>query len=236
MRLLRTIILFDQGGIQATPDWAGLHRDIEAAVLSIDHPEGAGTLTLRRKHRRPDRQWDRNGVLYLKRRFVETLSAMPGWGAEVDVDLDLARVQPVLQLYPGGNPYQEPITAAFGEFDLHAATLGDMRCAVEWETGNISSSHRSMNKLAICLGAGAIQAGVLIVPSRACYEHLTDRIGNISELSGYLDMWHRLAPGVNRGLLAIVVVEHDALTDDANFPYLPVGHDGRAAQGQANRR
>ncbi len=67
-----------------------------------------------------------------------------------------------------------------------------MQIAIEWETGNISSSHRSMNKLALALGAGIIQVGVLIVPSRSLYEHLTDRIGNIGELSGYLSMWEGL--------------------------------------------
>lgn len=62
------------------------------------------------------------------------------------------------------------------------------KVAIEWETGNISSSHRSMNKLGIALMGGVIQIGVLIVPSRDLYDHLTDRIGNIGELSGYLSM------------------------------------------------
>jgi hypothetical protein len=66
------------------------------------------------------------------------------------------------------------------------------KVAIEWETGNISSSHRSMNKLAIALGSGVVQVGVLIVPSRQLYDHLTDRIGNIGELSGYLSMWEGL--------------------------------------------
>jgi hypothetical protein len=236
MRRLRTIVLFDQGAIQATPDWIGIHQSIDNSIRSVDHPAGAGTLTLRRKHRRPDGQWERNGVLYLKRRFIENMVQAEGWRDEVDVQLAPAQVQPILQLFPGGLPYQEPITSSFGEFDLLTDAPNGTRCAIEWETGNISSSHRSMNKLAICLGAGAIQAGVLIVPSRACYEHLTDRIGNIGELSGYLDMWHRLAAGVAQGVLAIVVVEHDNLTDDLATPYLPVGNDGRAAQGRANRR
>jgi len=89
-----------------------------------------------------------------------------------------------------------------------------------------------MNKLAIALGAGIIEVGVLILPSRLLYEHLTDRIGNISELSGYLSMWESLKSTVARGLLAITVVEHDELTDRADIPYLKVGNDGRAAEGR----
>lgn len=114
-------------------------------------------------------------------------------------------------------------------------TEDNLLVAIEWETGNISSSHRSVNKLAIALSAGTIQAGVLIVPSRACYEHLTDRIGNISELSGYLELWEAAKAGVKRGLLAISVVEQDELTTDERVPYLPVGDDGRARQGRARR-
>jgi hypothetical protein len=90
-----------------------------------------------------------------------------------------------------------------------------------------------MNKLAIALASGVIQAGVLIVPSRSCYEHLTDRIGNIGELSGYLELWEAARERVDRGLLGISVVEHDVLTDDETVPYLPVANDGRAAQGRA---
>lgn len=90
-----------------------------------------------------------------------------------------------------------------------------------------------MNKLAIALANGIVEVGVLIVPSRALYEHLTDRIGNIGELSGYLSMWVGLKATVDRGVLAITVVEQDALTDDDAFPYLPRGSDGRAKEGRA---
>jgi len=90
-----------------------------------------------------------------------------------------------------------------------------------------------MNKLAIALGSGIVQVGVLIVPSRDLYEHLTDRIGNIGELSGYLAMWESLKSSVTRGLLAVTVVEHDILTTDAAFPYLSMGNDGRAQEGRS---
>jgi hypothetical protein len=42
-----------------------------------------------------------------------------------------------------------------------------------------------------------------------------------------------LSSTVKRGLLAITVVEHDALTDDTSIPYLPTANDGRAQQGRA---
>lgn len=130
-------------------------------------------------------------------------------------------------------PHREPITSEFGRFDFVTTATAGTHVAIEWETGNISSSHRSINKLAIALATGKIQVGVLIVPSRDLYDHLTDRIGNIRELSGYLSMWKGLETGVERGLLAISIVEHDALTDDPSVPYLPVGKDGRALKDDA---
>jgi len=155
-----------------------------------------------------------------------------GWHAEGDVDLSRDRQQPPIKLYPSLEAYREPITSDFGGFDFMTTAPNGTRIAIEWETGNISSSHRSMNKLAIALSNGIVEVGVLIVPSRKLYEHLTDRIGNIGELSGYLSMWEGLKAVVPRGLLAITVVEHDALTRDPAFPYLKVGSDGRAKEGR----
>lgn len=104
------------------------------------------------------------------------------------------------RLYPSADLYQEPVTSNFGGFDFVTTTGGGKKVAIEWETGNISSSHRSMNKLAMALQSGAIQIGVLIVPSRDLYDHLTDRTGNIGELSGYLPLWTGMVNPVRRDL------------------------------------
>lgn len=233
MKWLRTLVLFDQGNVIGSADWRSLHESYVRSIESIDNPLGSGTLTLRRKVRLPNGQWARNGVGYLRTRFLEHIRDVEGWEPEGVVDLKRDRIQPPIRLYPSMEAYQEPITSDFGGFDLVTTGNTGTRIAIEWETGNISSSHRSMNKLAIALGAGIVQVGVLILPSRHLYEHLTDRIGNIGELSGYLSMWESLKAGVERGLLAITVVEHDALTDDEVFPFLKAGNDGRAAEGRS---
>jgi hypothetical protein len=235
VKWLRTIVVFDKGAVLSSTDWASVHDSYVRSIQSVDFPEGSGTLKLRRKLKRPDGQWNRNGVGYLKRKFLEHMVGMEGWRAEVGFDLGRNRTPPDLKLYPSLAPHQEPITSEFGDFDLVTTAPGGTHVAIEWETGNISSSHRSMNKLAIALGTGKIHAGVLIVPSRVLYEHLTDRIGNIGELSGYLSMWKDLEARVERGVLAVSIVEHDLLTDDEDFPYLPSGNDGRAVQGRAKR-
>jgi len=235
MKWLRTIVLFDKGGVLSEKDWRIFHESYLKCIESIDHPSGSGSLKLRKKLKRPDGQWQRNGVNYLKHRFLNHMQTDEGWIPEGQVDLSADREQPSLSLYPSLEPYREPITSSFGGFDF--VTEGDdgSKVAIEWETGNISSSHRSMNKLVIALKSGILDIGVLIVPSRALYEHLTDRIGNISELSGYLAMWADAGETVDRGLLAVTVVEHDELTEDPAFSYLPRGNDGRAKEGRAKQ-
>jgi len=236
MKWLRTLVIFDRGDVVTSADWQAIHRSYVRSIRSIDFPEGSGSLRLRRKVERPDGQWNRNGVVYLKRRFLDHMVNAEKWHTEVGFDLGKDRVPPNLRLYPSLKLHREPITSMFGDFDLVTTAPAGTHVAIEWETGNISSSHRSMNKLAIALGTGKIQAGVLVVPSRSLYEHLTDRIGNIGELSGYLSMWKDLEARVERGLLAISVVEHNSLTDEPAFPYLPAGKDGRAREGGAKRR
>jgi len=233
MRWLRTMVLFDKGDVISSADWQSVHTSYVRAIDSIDHPTGSGTLTLREKVKLPSGQWQRNGVGYLRTRFLQSMLGAEGWSAEGNVDLSRNRDQPPILLYPSLEQYREPITSDFGGFDFMTTAAQGTRIAIEWETGNISSSHRSMNKLAIALSEGIIEVGVLIVPSRALYEHLTDRVGNIGELSGYLAMWEGLKAVVTRGLLAITVVEHDALTRDPSLPYLKVGGDGRAREGRS---
>lgn len=235
MKWLRTLVLFDKGDVVKSADWATIHTSYTAAIASIDHIKGSGSLTLRRKVRLPNNQWTRNGVGYLRSRFLDFMLETEGWRAEGLVNLARDRDQPPIKLYPTGESYREPITSDFGGFDFVTTARNGTKIAIEWETGNISSSHRSMNKLSIALAKGLVDVGVLILPSRQLYEHLTDRIGNIGELSGYLSMWEGLKSTVERGLLVITVVEHDALTDNPEFPFLPVGRDGRAKEGHAKQ-
>ncbi|MBK7922241.1 MAG: hypothetical protein IPJ95_01200 [Gemmatimonadetes bacterium] len=109
--------------------------------------------------------------------------------------------------------------------DLDALLRTKAGCiAFEWETGNISSSHRALNKLLLALVHGSIVGGILVVPSNALKTYLTDRIGNIGELLVYFPLWSCVP--VKRGVLRIVVVEHDATSP--KVPRIPKGTDGRA--------
>lgn len=239
MKWLRTIIVFDRGNILGSKDLKVLHKSYVQAIGSIDHPRGSGKLALRRKtlKENPSSSSDylRNGVNFLRARFLEHMTQEGGWQAELNVELNPDHEPPQLRLYPSLEEYREPIDSKFGQFDFMTTGPDGLKIAIEWETGNISSSHRSMNKLAIALANRLIDVGVLIVPSRSLYEHLTDRIGNIQELSGYLEMWHGLGASIHSGVLAITVVEHDELTDDPIVPYLVMGKDGNAKKSKASK-
>jgi hypothetical protein len=95
---------------------------------------------------------------------------------------------------------------------------------VEWETGNISSSHRSMNKMSMLLSSGMIAAGTLVVPSRELYRYLMDRVGNVQELEPCFLLWKSVPCA--KGLLEIVVIEHDSTSYDV--PGIPKLTSGRS--------
>lgn len=230
MRWLRTLLLWDRNSLSSREGWTQLHDSFVRSIQAVHYPEGSGGLTLKRKVRLPGSQWSRNGVVFLKQCFLRHLVEVEGWQREAGLTLAGVNVATEVSLYPSMERYTEPVTSNFGPFDFMTIAADGTRVAIEWETGNISSSHRSMNKLALAIKMGVVDAGVMIVPSRLLYEHLTDRVGNITELSGYLAMWKGIGESVAHGLLAVAVVEHDALTDDGE--YLPVGMDGRAAQGR----
>jgi hypothetical protein len=98
--------------------------------------------------------------------------------------------------------------------------------ALEWETGNISSSHRALNKMALGLLKGALACGMLVVPSRKLYPFLTDRIANFAELEPYLDLWKAIP--CSNGVLEIFIIEHDATSTEV--PRIPKGTSGRALE------
>jgi len=108
--------------------------------------------------------------------------------------------------------------------DAHKS-FGKTRVGFEWETGNISSSFRALMKLYKAVIEAQIDFGVHVIPSRAFYKYLTDRIGNIRELEPYLDIYKRIKLPSNACIL-IIVIEHDKL--DPKAPPIPKGLDGMA--------
>lgn len=147
-----------------------------------------------------------NGVVPIRQAFVAALRDK-GWTPEMPFPLE--------GIKDG---------ARFGAMDAAKAFGRQPPFVAEWETGNISSSHRSMNKLAIGLIEGAIAGGVLIVPTSALARYLTDRIGNVRELEPYFPLWRSIA--VTRGYLGVIAVEHDRTSQ--RVTRIKKGTSGRA--------
>ena len=197
MKLLKTVSLFDYVKSNGDhPDWfREVERDIAVAVEAVKWPVESDKFILN-----PTKKG--NGVVPIKKGFQNSLER-EGWILEQPMTL-------VDGVRPG------PIDAAK---QMPAGLV-----AVEWETGNISSSHRAMNKLAIGISNGSLIGGILVLPSRSMYNFLTDRIGNFRELSPYFPLWRNLQLG--RGFLQVVEVEHDGVSNEV--PLIKKGTDGRA--------
>lgn len=172
------------------------------SVKKVSWPPRSNTFTIYPELGKERRKG--NGVTPIKSGLMKSL-AKQGW--KLEVPLDIATVR-------------KP-----GKLDAVCQTTSGL-VALEWETGNISSSHRALNKMALGLYKGALAAGVLVVPSRELYRYLTDRVGNWSELKPYVDLWKSIP--CSSGILEIVVIEHDATSK--KVPRIPKGTSGRALE------
>ncbi|HEY1803201.1 MAG TPA: hypothetical protein VGG45_01855 [Terracidiphilus sp.] len=203
MRIVHVETVLSCGSYAASAHWADTRAVIHEAVKKCDWPPGSGTFTIN-----PVRKG--NGVKPVKSEFVKELKRLE-WTIE--------------------GPAKNLLDQRLGDFD--AVIPGPEGFVVtEWETGNISSSHRSMNKLTMLVADGLIAAGVLIVPSRNLYLYLTDRIGNYRELEPYLKLWRSVPCKV--GVLEIVAIEQDSESTDV--PLIPKGTDGRSKKRKKIRR
>ncbi|MEK5507359.1 hypothetical protein MKX46_16590 [Paenibacillus sp. FSL P4-0113] len=176
-----------------------LVKQIQASISQMVHPAGSGQFLLYNERKG-------NGVKPIKDTFLLDLLRY-NWILEhrVDVGVTNTRPGPIDAVYPIGNQY----------------------FAVEWETGNISSSHRAINKIVTGILRGQLLGGVLILPSRKMYDYLTDRVGNFRELAPYFDVWKMANYDVQEGYLYVIEIEHHGLTDDPRYRIIK-GTDGRA--------
>lgn len=200
MKIVHIETLIQKGEFASSAQWQEIREQVLNSVKLVDWPIGSGLFTIFPESGKKTGQG--NGVKPIKDIAINNL-IKAGWIRE----------------------YPWPVGERVRPGNMDAAYISENGIiAFEWETGNISSSHRSMNKMALGLLTGKIIGGVLIVPSRKFYPYLTDRIGNYSELEPYLPLWR--ATPCTQGILEIVVIEHDA--ESESVPRIPKGTDGRA--------
>ncbi len=202
MKIVREETLIRRGAYAASNDWRVTRSTLHQAIRNVDWPPGSGSFTIYPEAGK--KRGKGNGVTPIKAGLMQELRSQ-GW--ELEVPLDIAIVH-------------RP-----GKLDAVLRTSHGP-VALEWETGNISSSHRALNKMALGLMKGVLACGILVVPSRALYRYLTDRIGNFDELAPYLELWKSVR--CRAGVLELVVIEHDATSTEV--PRIPKGTSGRALE------
>ncbi|MFO7816334.1 MAG: hypothetical protein R6V39_01435 [Desulfovibrionales bacterium] len=196
MKIVKIEFLVKSGFFHQSSEFEVLFDEVKNAIYSVTYPERSKEFVLY-----PVK--NANGVVPIKKGFLGFLDSNK-WMLE-------HRMSIASRLRPG------PVDAV--------KQLSDGRFfAVEWETGNISSSHRALNKMAVGLLDGILAGGVLILPSRNMYTYLTDRVGSYSEIEPYFPVWRNLV--VNEGVLSVIEIEHDSESMDV----APIGKgtDGRA--------
>jgi len=202
VKIIHVETLISTGEFAKSATWHKTRKALHQAVRKVDWPPGSGKFTIYPESGKKRKAG--NGVTPIKAGLMKELSVQ-AWKLEEPLDI--------------------AVLARPGAIDAILHTPNGL-VALEWETGNISSSHRALNKMALGLLKGVLSAGTLVVPSREFYQYLTDRVGNFEELEPYLDLW-RAVPCRN-GVLEIVVVEHDATS--TRVPRIPKGTSGRAIE------
>jgi len=194
MKLITNTELISIGGIKDTDDFLKARIEILAAVSSVSWADPFEFVI------NPTRKG--NGVVPIKNNFVHHL-VKNKWKAE-------ARMAIVEGLNPG------PIDAV----KITESGL----IAVEWETGNISSSHRALNKMAVGILQDQLIAGFLVLPHKILAQYLTDRVGNYEELEPYFPLYSNL--NIDFGHIEVIGVEHDRISESVIL--IPKGKDGNA--------
>ena len=200
MKYVKLEILFSSNSFINSEEWKKIHKHLQKAIESIKWPPGSDKFLLYPESGK--KRGMGNGVRPIKESFIRTLRDL-GWSIEEKIQItDNKR---------------------WGKIDAAKKILNKW-FVVEWETGNISSSHRALEKIALGILTGVFLGGVLVVPTRKMYYFLTDRVGNFEELEPYFPLYKSL--NLKEGLFGIIAVEHDGLSEDS--PRIPKGTDGRA--------
>lgn len=194
MKIVIENILFQQGEFGKSPEFQELYKELKEAIVSVCW--GDPKIFKVRPLAKS------NGVFPIKNNFITHLRSK-GWLVEQKMSL-------VDGVSPG------PIDAV--------KKISQGLFAVEWETGNISSSHRALNKIAVGILQKNLIGGILILPKRSLAKYLTDRIGNYEELFPYFPLYKNLK--IEEGFIGVIAIDYDETCDIVEL--IPKGKDGNA--------
>lgn len=143
-----------------------------------------------------------NGVVPVKEGIYERLECYYNWFREKPL------------------PYLKDEAQKGGPIDVYkefGKPNDKFKVGLEFETGNISSAHRSMNKLCVGVQSGDIDLAVLMMPIKTMAYYLTDRVSNYEELEPYFRLLTTYP---------FIVIGFDADEYNPNAALLPKGRDG----------
>lgn len=146
-----------------------------------------------------------NGVVPVKEGCYRTLEEQYDWYREKPLDV----------LSEKGGPIDV--------YKIFADDHESLRVGLEFETGNISSAHRSMNKLSLGLSQGELDLALIIMPISALSYFFTDRISNYEELQPYYSLVDSYS---------FIFLGFDAENYSDSYPILPKGKDGMSERSK----
>jgi len=219
MKIANSIDLIRHGTFAESAQWQHIRASIHEAIKQAEWPVGRGQFIIYPESGKKSGQG--NGVVPIKAKPMQLLKA-DGWSLEYPWSITTRSEEQEAEQQEKSRKGSKP-----GNIDA-AKQFDQGLVVVEWETGNVSSSHRSINKMALGLIQGKCIAGVLVVPNMKLARYLTDRIGNIEELTPYFPVWRKLDV---EGVLELIVIEQD--DESLDVPKIPKGKDGRSKEGAA---
>lgn len=214
-----SVELINRGEFAKSEEWKAIREAIHKAIKQAEWPVGSGSFTIYPESGKKSGQG--NGVVPIKAKPMEVLKD-DGWSLEYPWSITTRTDEQEAEQQEKSRKGSKP-----GNIDA-AKQFEQGLVVVEWETGNVSSSHRSINKMALGLIEKKCIAGVLVVPNTKLARYLTDRIGNIEELTPYFPVWRNLDV---EGVLELIVIEQD--DERRDVPRIPKGKDGRSKEGAA---
>lgn len=144
-----------------------------------------------------------NGVVPVKEGCYQLLEEKYGWFREKPLDTFQEKGGPI-------DVYKEFVSST-----------EVIKVGLEFETGNISSAHRSMNKLALGITNHELDLAILLMPIHALSYYLTDRVSNYEELQPYFSLVSHYP---------FIFLGFDAENLSPSYPYLPKGKDGMSSR------
>lgn len=173
------------------------YQEVIKSIEKPVWPPGATTFTIREGK-------NENGVVPIKEDCYIQLEDVFDWYREKELTV-------LKQEKQKGGPID-----VYKEFSTESNIL---RVGLEFETGNISSAHRSMNKIALGLSRSELDLGIILLPMKSFAYHLTDRISNFEELEPYFELMS------GRPFICIGF-DADKMSSSEDIPYIPKGKDG----------